>query len=115
MNFDDVLGIAAGATGNPAILAYANTLAPTGRPDIRYAMIFPGVGTILKVIAVQAMVTLSAVPAGDRHALRTSATQTAEVRAFMPSKVASIEEAEQAPLERAHPAVKAVVRHAVVD
>ena len=115
MNFDDVLGIAAGATGNPAILAYANTLAPTGRPDIGYAMIFPGVGTILKVIAVQAMVTLSAVPPGNRHAQETSATQTAEVRAFMPSKVASIEEAEQAPLERAHPAVKAVVRHAVVD
>jgi putative transport protein len=31
-----------GACGNPAILAYANKLAPTDRPDIGYAMIFPG-------------------------------------------------------------------------
>jgi len=85
MSFDDVLGIAAGATGNPAILAYANTLAPTGRPDIGYAMISPGVGTIVKVIAVQVMVTLWAVPPGDSHAQR-SATQTAEVRASIPSK-----------------------------
>jgi putative transport protein len=59
MNFDDVLGIASGATGNPAILAYANQLAPTGKPDIRYAMIFPGVGTILKIIAVQVMLAMS--------------------------------------------------------
>ena len=64
MSFDDLLGIAAGATGNPAILAYANQLAPTGRPDIGYAMIFPGVGTIVKVIAVQLMVTMWAVPSG---------------------------------------------------
>jgi putative transport protein len=53
MNFDDLLGIASGATGNPAILAYGNSLAPTGKPDINYAMIFPGVGTIVKIIAVQ--------------------------------------------------------------
>lgn len=59
MRFDDVLGIASGATGNPAILAYANQLAPTGRPDIGYAMIFPGVGTIVKVIAVQVMVSMT--------------------------------------------------------
>jgi putative transport protein len=59
MNFDDVLGIACGATGNPAILAYANQIAPTGKPDIGYAMIFPGVGTILKIIAVQVMLAMS--------------------------------------------------------
>ncbi len=53
MNFDDLLGIAAGATGNPAILAYGNSLAPTGKLDVNYAMIFPGVGTIVKIIAVQ--------------------------------------------------------------
>ena len=64
LSFDDLLGIVAGATGNPAILAYANQLAPTGRPDIGYAMIFPGVGTIVKVIAVQVMITLWAVPPG---------------------------------------------------
>jgi putative transport protein len=33
-NFDELLGIASGATGNPAILAYGNSLAPTGKPDI---------------------------------------------------------------------------------
>lgn len=59
MNFDDLLGIASGATGNPAILAYANQLAPTGKPDIGYAMIFPGVGTILKIIVVQVMLALA--------------------------------------------------------
>jgi putative transport protein len=53
IKFDDLLGIAAGATGNPAILAYGNSLAPTGKPDINYAMVFPGVGTIVKIIAVQ--------------------------------------------------------------
>jgi putative transport protein len=63
MSFDDLLGIISGATGNPAILAYANQLAPTGRPDLGYAIIFPGVGTIVKVIAVQVMVTLGALGA----------------------------------------------------
>jgi putative transport protein len=50
--FDDLLGIASGATGNPAILVYATRMAPTDRPDIAYAMIFPS-ATIVKVIAVQ--------------------------------------------------------------
>ena len=59
MNFDDVLGIASGATGNPAILAYANQMAPTGKPDIGYAMIFPGMGTILKIVVVQVMIAMS--------------------------------------------------------
>ncbi len=62
MPFDDLLGIASGATGNPAILAYAGKLAPTGKADIGYAMIFPGVGTILKIILVQIMIALSASP-----------------------------------------------------
>ncbi|HKA40620.1 MAG TPA: YidE/YbjL duplication, partial [Burkholderiales bacterium] len=51
MPFDQVAGIVAGATGNPAILAYASKLAPTDRPDIGYAMIFPGM-TILKILIV---------------------------------------------------------------
>jgi putative transport protein len=55
IKFDDLLGIASGATGNPAILAYGNSLAPTGKPDINYAMVFPGVGTIVKIIAVQVL------------------------------------------------------------
>ncbi|MDJ0894976.1 MAG: TrkA C-terminal domain-containing protein [Alphaproteobacteria bacterium] len=58
MGFDECLGIASGSTGNPAILAYGNRLAPTGKPDVGYAMIFPGVGTILKIIAVQIMVAV---------------------------------------------------------
>jgi putative transport protein len=64
IRFDDLLGIASGATGNPAILAYGNSLAPTGRPDVNYAMIFPGVGTIVKVVAVQ---ILAAVYAAAPH------------------------------------------------
>jgi putative transport protein len=50
--FDDLMGITAGATGNPAILVYGTRMAPTERPDIGYAMIFPSM-TIVKVIAVQ--------------------------------------------------------------
>jgi putative transport protein len=50
--FDDLLGVASGVTGNPAILVYATRMAPTDRPDIGYAMIFPS-ATIIKVVAVQ--------------------------------------------------------------
>lgn len=60
MKYDDLLGIASGATGNPAILAYGNQLCPTGRPDMGYAMIFPGVGTILKIVLVQVMLGMGA-------------------------------------------------------
>src|SRR4051812_27369221 len=49
---DDLVGVASGATGNPAILVYSTRMAPTERPDIGYAMIFPSM-TIVKVIAVQ--------------------------------------------------------------
>lgn len=49
--FDEVAGIVAGACGNPAILAYSNRLTPTDRPDIGYAMIFPGM-TIVKILFV---------------------------------------------------------------
>ncbi len=51
MPYDEVAGIVAGACGNPAILAYANKLAPTDRTDIGYAMIFPGM-TIVKILFV---------------------------------------------------------------
>jgi putative transport protein len=50
--FDDLLGVASGATGNPAILIYAGRMAPTERTNIAYAMIFPS-ATLVKVIAVQ--------------------------------------------------------------
>jgi len=56
------LQAAMGAAGNqdPAV---ANQLAPTGKPDIGYAIIFPGVGTIVKVVTVQVMIAMSSVPA----------------------------------------------------
>jgi putative transport protein len=52
MKYDEMAGILSGATGNPAILAYSNKVAPTDRPDIGYAMIFPSM-TILKILFVQ--------------------------------------------------------------
>jgi len=52
MTYDEVAGIVAGATGNPAILAYSNRVAPTDQPDIGYAMIFPGM-TIVKILFVE--------------------------------------------------------------
>jgi putative transport protein len=51
MPYDQVTGIVAGACGNPAVLAFSNKLAPTDRPDIAYAMIFPAT-TILKILFV---------------------------------------------------------------
>jgi putative transport protein len=51
MPYDEVAGIVSGACGNPAILAYANKLAPTDHPDIAYATIFPGM-TIIKILFV---------------------------------------------------------------
>ena len=61
--FDELLGITAGATGNPAILAYAGRTAGTDKPDIGYAIIFPGM-TIVKILIVQALVALSGAQAG---------------------------------------------------
>jgi putative transport protein len=61
--FDDLVGIASGATGNPAILVYSTRMAPTERPDIGYAMIFPSM-TIAKVIAVQVVGLLLGAGAG---------------------------------------------------
>ena len=52
MPYDDLLGVASGATGNPAILVYANRMAPTERTNVSYAMIFPS-ATIIKVVGVQ--------------------------------------------------------------
>jgi hypothetical protein len=47
-----LLGIASGATGNPAIPTYRKALAPTGKPDINHAMVFPCVGTIVTIVVV---------------------------------------------------------------
>lgn len=57
--YDDLVGVASGATGNPAILVYSTRMAPTERPDIGYAMIFPSM-TIVKVIAAQVVGLLAA-------------------------------------------------------
>jgi len=57
MPFDEVAGIVAGACGNPAILAYSNKLTPTDRPDLGYAMIFPGM-TIVKIVFVDVVCAL---------------------------------------------------------
>ena len=62
--FDELLGITAGATGNPAILAYAGRTAGTDKPDIGYAIIFPGM-TILKILVVQAVAAVWGVQAGQ--------------------------------------------------
>ena len=61
--YDDLVGVASGATGNPAILVYSTRMAPTERPDIGYAMIFPSM-TIVKVIAVQIIGLIVAAGAG---------------------------------------------------
>jgi putative transport protein len=54
--FDDLLGVCAGTTGNPAILVAASRLAPTERPDIGYAVTFPSM-TVVKIIAVQVLLS----------------------------------------------------------
>src|SRR5258705_2171680 len=48
--YDDLVGVASGATGNPAILVYSTKMAPTERPDICYAMNFPSM-TLVQVLA----------------------------------------------------------------
>jgi putative transport protein len=49
---DELFGVVAGSTGNPAILSYANQTVSTDRVDVAYATIFPSM-TILKIICVQ--------------------------------------------------------------
>lgn len=55
--FDTAIGVISGATGNPAILAFASRTAGTDRPDVGYAMIFPSM-TIFKIIFAQIAVIL---------------------------------------------------------
>ena len=61
--YDDLVGVTSGATGNPAILVYSTKMAPTERPDIGYAMIFPSM-TLVKVIAVQIVGLLASAGTG---------------------------------------------------
>ncbi len=57
IQFDELLGIIAGATGNPAVLAYAAKRVPTNQPEIGYAIVYPST-TILKIVAAQALFNL---------------------------------------------------------
>jgi putative transport protein len=59
MPFDESIGVVSGATGNPAILAFASRTAPTDKPDVGYAMIFPSM-TIGKILFIQIAATLLA-------------------------------------------------------
>jgi len=59
MPFDLSVGVVAGATGNPAIAAFAARTAPTDRPDVGYAMIFPSM-TIGRILFVQIAASLLA-------------------------------------------------------
>jgi putative transport protein len=59
--FDSLVGVMAGATGNPAIPAYGARLLQSDRVDVGYATIFPSM-TIIKVIVAQMAVALLAVP-----------------------------------------------------
>lgn len=55
--FDDLLGVAAGATGNPAIPAFGTRLVQTEQVSVGYAMIFPSM-TILKVLLAQIAISV---------------------------------------------------------
>ncbi len=57
MPFDDVLGVTAGVTGNPAILAYAFRSFPSDRVEVCYATVFPAT-TILKIVIAQLLIAV---------------------------------------------------------
>lgn len=50
--FDEMCGIIGGVTGNPAIVAYASKITGTDKPDIGYAMLYPGT-IVMKILFVQ--------------------------------------------------------------
>jgi len=59
--YDSLIGVMAGATGNPAIPAYGARMLQSDRVDVGYATIFPSM-TIVKVIVAQVAVTLLSAP-----------------------------------------------------
>ena len=59
MPFDDLLGVTAGVTGTPAILAYAYRSYPSERVEICYAMIYPA-ATIVKIVIAQLLIAVGA-------------------------------------------------------
>jgi putative transport protein len=57
MSTDELFGAVSGATGNPAILAFANQTVVSEGIDVAYATIFPS-ATILKIVCAQVFMTL---------------------------------------------------------
>jgi putative transport protein len=57
MSSDELFGVVAGTTGNPAIFVYANQAIQSDRVDVAYASIYPSM-TILKIILVQVAIAL---------------------------------------------------------
>jgi putative transport protein len=57
MDFDELLGVTSGVTGNPAILSYASRSTQSEQPDISYAIVFPAM-TIVKILLTQLMMAL---------------------------------------------------------
>ncbi|MCU0303083.1 MAG: hypothetical protein MUC56_03350 [Thermoanaerobaculales bacterium] len=57
MSTDDLLGVASGVTGNPAIVVYANQTLPSDRIDVAYATVYPSM-TILKIVCAQVVIGL---------------------------------------------------------
>jgi putative transport protein len=53
--FDDLLGITAGVTGQPAILAFAFRAVPSDRVEVCYAMIHPTT-TVVKIVIAQILI-----------------------------------------------------------
>jgi putative transport protein len=58
LRFDQMVGVVAGVTGNPAILAYASKTVPTNQPELGYAMVFP-TSTIIKIVVAQGILALA--------------------------------------------------------
>jgi putative transport protein len=57
LNTDDLFGVVSGATGNPAIVAYASRAVVSDRVEVAFATIFPSM-TILKIICVQVSLSI---------------------------------------------------------
>jgi putative transport protein len=58
LRFNQLVGVIAGVTGNPAILAYAVKTVPTNQPELGYAMVFP-TSTMIKLVVGQGILALA--------------------------------------------------------
>jgi putative transport protein len=57
MTTDDLFGVASAATGNPAIVVYANRALASDRIDVAFATVFPSM-TILKIVCAQVAIAV---------------------------------------------------------